>query len=87
MAETVQAAEKLLAPLGKAAKQYTLHCVGHAHIDMDWMWNWPETVALVNDTFTTVDALMSEFPTFHFSQSQTSVYQIMKDYLPWNCTS
>ncbi len=38
----------------------------------------------MNDTFTTVDALMDEFPTFHFSQSQTSVYQILKDYLPWH---
>ena len=82
LVETVQAAEKLLAPLGAAAKQYTIHCVGHAHIDMDWLWNWPETVAVVNDTFTTVDALMNEFSTFRFSQSQASVYQIMKDYLP-----
>jgi len=80
--ETISAAEAQLAPLGKAAKAYTIHCVGHAHIDMDWLWNWPETVATVNDTFTTVDSLMSEFPTFRFSQSQTSVYQIMKDYLP-----
>ena len=74
--------EAVLAPLGPAAKQYTIHVVGHAHIDMNWLWGWPETVATVNDTFTTVERLMEEFPTFHFSQSQTSVYQIMKDYLP-----
>ncbi len=75
-------AEAALAPLGKVAKQYTIHCVGHGHIDMNWMWDWPETVATVNDTFTTVDRLMEEFPNFHYSQSQASVYQIMKDYLP-----
>jgi len=74
--------EAVLAPLSSAAKQYTIHVVGHAHIDMNWLWGWPETVATVNDTFTTVERLMQEFPTFHFSQSQTSVYQIMKDYLP-----
>ena len=78
----VAEAEKLLAPIGEAAKQYTLHCVGHGHIDMNWLWNWPETVATTNDTFTTVDRLMDEFPEFRYSQSQTSVYQIMKDYLP-----
>ncbi len=80
--EAVSKAEQVLAPLGAAAKQYTIHCVGHAHIDMNWMWGWPETVATVNDTFTTVDRLMDEFPEFRFSQSQASVYQIMKDYLP-----
>jgi len=74
--------EAILAPLSTAAKQYTIHVVGHAHIDMNWLWGWPETVATVNDTFATVDRLMDEFPAFHFSQSQTSVYQIMKDYLP-----
>jgi alpha-mannosidase len=80
--KALKQAEDVLAPLGRAAKRYTIHCVGHAHIDMNWMWNWPETVATTNDTFTTVDRLMDEFPTFKFSQSQASVYRIMKDYLP-----
>jgi len=80
--QAVTAAEAMLAPIGKIAKQYTIHCFGHAHIDMNWMWGWPETVAVVNDTITTVDRLMDEFPTFRFSQSQASVYQVMKEYLP-----
>ncbi len=80
--EAVEAAEAKLAPLGPVAKQYTIHCVGHAHIDMNWMWSWPETVATINDTFTTVDRLMDEVPDFKFSQDQTSIYQAMKDYLP-----
>ena len=75
-------AEAVLAPLAKAAKRYTVHCVGHAHIDMNWMWNWPETVAITHDTFSTVDRLMDEFPDFKFSQSQISVYQILKDLCP-----
>lgn len=80
--EAVAKAEAILAPIAQVAKQYTIHCVGHAHVDMNWMWDWPETVATTNDTFTTVDRLMEEFPAFRFSQSQASVYQIMKDYLP-----
>ncbi len=82
VSQAIARAESALAPLAKVAKQYTIHCVGHGHIDMNWMWDWPETVATVNDTFTTVDRLMEEFPNFHYSQSQASVYQIMKDYLP-----
>ncbi len=76
----VREAEGVLAPLGPVAKNYTVHCIGHAHIDMNWMWSWPETVAVVNDTFSTVLKLMDEFPTFHFSQSQASVYAIVERY-------
>ena len=80
--QTVQEAEKILLPIGEAAKTYTIYCVGHAHIDMNWMWSWPETVAVTNNTFTTVLKLMEEFPDFCFTQSQASVYKIIKDFNP-----
>ena len=82
LGRSVADAESILAPVGKVAKKYTIHCVGHAHIDMNWMWSWPETVAVTNDTFTTVLKLMDEFPDFCFTQSQASVYAIVKDYHP-----
>ena len=75
-------AEAILAPVGKVAKKYTIHCVGHAHIDMNWMWSWPETVATTNDTFLTMLKLMDEFPDFCFTQSQASVYALIRDYNP-----
>ena len=78
----VEEAEKTLSPMGKVAKEYTIYCVGHAHIDMNWMWTWPETVSVTNDTFSTVDKLMDEFPEFKFSQSQASTYLATKEYLP-----
>ncbi|MDD4889522.1 MAG: glycoside hydrolase family 38 C-terminal domain-containing protein [Phycisphaerae bacterium] len=78
----VARAEAMLAPIGKIAKTYTIHCVGHAHIDMNWMWSWPETVAVTNDTFLTVLRLMEEFDDFTFTQSQASVYQIVAEHHP-----
>ncbi len=80
--ETVRKSEEILSPIGKVAKSYTIHCVGHAHIDMNWMWSWPETVAVTHDTFTTVLKLMEEFPDFCFTQSQASVYALIKKYDP-----
>lgn len=74
--------EDALRPLSKAAKRHTVHCAGHAHIDMNWMWGWPETVAATLDSFRTVLALMEEFPEFHFSQSQASIYAIVAQYDP-----
>lgn len=80
--KTVRAAESILAPVGKVAKEYTIHCCGHAHIDMNWLWPWQETVNVTHDTFATVDKLMEEFPEFRFSQSQASTYIAMEEYLP-----
>jgi len=78
----VRKAEEILAPIGKVAKEYTIHCCGHAHIDMNWMWPWQETVNVTHDTFLTVDRLMDEFPEFRFSQSQASVYIAMEEHCP-----
>jgi len=75
-------AEKELLPLVDAAKEYTVILAGHAHIDMNWMWTWNETVAVTLATFRTMLDIMDEFPDFHFSQSQASVYRIVEEYDP-----
>lgn len=74
--------EAILAPMSAAAKNYTVYCAGHAHIDMNWQWGWPETVGVTLDTFRTMLALLEEFPEFHFSQSQASVYAIVEKFEP-----
>ena len=78
----VKAVEALLMPIAPEARNYTVHCAGHAHIDMNWMWGYNETASLTVDTFRTVLKLMSEYPDFCFSQSQASTYKIIEDYAP-----
>ncbi len=80
--QLVSQAEQILEPLGEAAKQYTIYCCGHGHLDMNWMWPWPETVAACYDMFITVDRLMDEFPQFRFTQSQASLYHAMHEHAP-----
>ncbi|MDD5698756.1 MAG: glycoside hydrolase family 38 C-terminal domain-containing protein [Victivallaceae bacterium] len=80
--QAVRKAEDIMIPIAKFAKKYTVYCVGHAHIDMNWKWSWPETVAVTNDTFSTVLKLMDEYSDFVFSQSQASVYEIVEKYNP-----
>lgn len=82
LSRAVESAESTLAPMAATARTYELHCVGHAHIDMNWQWSWPQTVAITIDTFTTVLKLMEEFPFFRFSQSQASVYRIVEQFAP-----
>lgn len=78
----VAKAEAIMAPIGAEAKTCTIHCVGHGHIDMNWMWSWPETVAATHDTFASVLSLMKQVPGVTYSQSQASVYALIEKYHP-----
>ncbi|MHB9035491.1 MAG: alpha-mannosidase [Armatimonadota bacterium] len=78
----VSEAESILAPIGKAAKEYMIHCCGHAHIDMNWTWPLVETIATAHDTYVSLDRLMELFPDLKFAQSQTYIYKLMQDYCP-----
>ncbi|MBQ8955290.1 MAG: alpha-mannosidase, partial [Clostridia bacterium] len=76
------AIEQALMPMQADCRKYRLIICGHAHIDMNWMWRYDETVQVTLDTFRTVLNLMEEFPQFTFSQSQASVYRIMEEFAP-----
>ena len=80
--ETVVRAEEMLRSISGEAKKFKVLCAAHAHIDMNWMWKWDETVAITLDTFQTMLDLMNEYPCFKFSQSQASVYKIVEKYNP-----
>ena len=75
-------AEEILLPLSETAKSMTLHCVAHAHIDMDWMWGFHETVDVTLNTFRTMLDMMEEYPDFTFSQSQAATYRVAETYDP-----
>ena len=75
--ETCLRVEDMLKPLGPAAKSMTLLCIGHAHIDMNWMWSYDETVSVTLDTLRTMLDLMKEYPGYTYAQSQAAVYEIV----------
>src|SRR5688572_28066332 len=58
LSECVNQIEEALQGIAQVAKQYTVHLVGHGHIDMNWMWSWPETTSMTHDTFASVLSLM-----------------------------
>jgi len=78
----MEEAEAKLSPMAQLAKSLNVILVGHAHIDMNWMWGFQETAAVTVDTFSTMLQLMEEYPQFTFSQSQASVYRIIEEYYP-----
>lgn len=80
--KTLAPARKALKPADDFAKKFKCHLVGHAHIDMNWLWLWPETIEVCQNTFTSMTDLMDEFPGFTFSQSQPTTYLCVQDTMP-----
>lgn len=56
--------------------------MGHAHIDMAWLWTLEQTRRKAGRTFSTVLRLMEEFPGYTFSQSQPQLYQYVEESYP-----
>jgi len=56
----------------------TIHVVGHAHMDMNWLWTYSETMKMCNDNLRQAVAFMDEFPDFTMIQSQASVYRFVE---------
>ncbi len=74
--------EERLKAVAAHIKKINVHCVSHAHIDMNWMWGYHETVEVVLATLGTMVQLLKEYPEFTFSQSQASVYKIVEEFDP-----
>ncbi len=60
------------------SKSDTIHIVGHAHMDMNWLWTYSETMKMCNDNLRQTIAFMDEFPDFTFIQSQAAVYNFVE---------
>jgi len=56
----------------------TIHIVGHAHMDMNWLWTYSETMKMCNDNLRQTVAFMNEFPDYTMIQSQASVFKFVE---------
>jgi alpha-mannosidase len=56
----------------------TIHVVGHAHMDMNWLWTYSETMQMCNDNLRQAVAFLNEFPDYTMIQSQAAVYSFVE---------
>lgn len=78
----IEKARKKLLPLSKKAKEFKVHLIAHAHMDMNWLWPWEDTLETIRGTFSTMINLMDKYNDFHFSQSQAVTYKVTEDKFP-----
>jgi alpha-mannosidase len=56
--------------------------IGHAHLDLAWLWPIRESYRKGARTFSHVLTMMERYPGFRFAASQAQLYQWMKDLYP-----
>jgi len=78
----LHAAQHALSHTHPMMEQYTGHLVGHAHIDLQWLWEWQEGIVAAHDTFRQATKFMDEYPGFTFSQSSSCLYQTVEENYP-----
>lgn len=69
-------------PISRLAQDYTIYIAGNAHIDLAWLWRWPETVEVARATFSAIMDNMEEYPNIVYIQSQAQAYKWMEEYYP-----
>lgn len=62
---------------------YTAHLIGHAHIDLVWLWLWEETIHDISvNTFEGTMHYMDQMPGLTFAQSMAALYEAMEKNYP-----
>lgn len=57
-------------------------CVGHTHIDVAWLWSLAQTREKAIRSFSSVLALMEQYPEYRFMSSQPQLYEYVKNDCP-----
>ncbi|WP_053372297.1 alpha-mannosidase [Paenibacillus sp. FJAT-27812] len=81
VAEVSQMLQEQLAKRG-GDPSLTISAVGHAHMDLAWLWPIRETIRKGARTFSTVLQMMDLYPDYVFGASQPQLYDWMKTHYP-----
>lgn len=80
--EDILRCEEMMKNVAAAAKKQQCICVAHAHMDVNWMWGYDETVALTLSTIETMLKLLEKYDKFTYSQSTAFVFETVEKYRP-----
>jgi alpha-mannosidase len=74
--------EERLNILSKKIHQLSVHVIGHSHIDMNWLWTWPDTMNVILRDFKSVLDIMDDYPELTFTHSQPATYEVVRQQAP-----
>lgn len=78
-------AREALRPALEATNGSTMpqfYAIGHAHLDLAWLWPMAETYRKTERTFAAQLRLLEEYPEYKFIQSQPAAYEMCREHYP-----
>ena len=69
-------------PYGDWVKQRQIHCVGHAHLDLAWLWPVADTWRAAERTFQSVLTLQQDFPELTYTHSSPALFAWLEAHRP-----
>jgi alpha-mannosidase len=72
---SLQHCRNTLLPFSNLIQERKFSLLGHAHLDMAWLWETQETWIAAQNTFTSVLNLQKDFPQLTFCHSSPALYQ------------
>ncbi|NEP17889.1 MAG: alpha-mannosidase, partial [Leptolyngbya sp. SIO4C1] len=67
---------------GDWVKQRQLHCLGHAHLDLAWLWPVADTWQAAERTFQSVLNLQQDFPELTYTHSSPALFDWLEQHRP-----
>lgn len=71
-----------LMPWSHWIKQRHIHCIGHAHLDLAWLWPISDTWEAAERTFKSVMALQQDFPELTYTHSSPALFAWLEENRP-----
>jgi alpha-mannosidase len=78
----LQALRQRLHPLSSWIKSRQIACVGHAHLDLAWLWPVAETWQAAERTFRSVLVLQADFPELTYTHSSPALFAWLEIHQP-----
>ncbi len=78
----LEAVRQKLLSLASLIKQRRIDLLGHAHLDMAWLWPMAETWEAAEHTFESALKLQAEFPELTFGHSSPALYAWIQEHRP-----
>lgn len=82
LAASIKKSYQIAGPLKEYAREFKVHLIGNAHIDIAWLWRIAETVVVARNTYDTVIENIKEYPELHYAQSQALTYDWIEQQYP-----
>jgi alpha-mannosidase len=80
--QSLQQLHHILTPLGQWLKQRRINWIGHAHLDLAWLWPVAETWQAAERTFVSALNLQKDFDELNFCHSTPALYHWFEQHRP-----